>query len=106
MARRDRQVSGGNPHRGLLTRAFTHRHASQFTIPPALQARDLSPTLTTDCYLMFLSASLLGACLGFLPYNLRRGGATIFLGDSGASLIGFVLAGLAVMGVWSEHQPW
>ena len=61
---------------------------------------------TGQPYLMFLSASLLGACLGFLPYNLRRGGATIFLGDSGASLIGFVLAGLAVMGVWSEHQPW
>src|SRR2546422_3379432 len=32
---------------------------------------------------MFLSAALLGACLGFLPYNFRPGGATIFLGDSG-----------------------
>jgi UDP-GlcNAc:undecaprenyl-phosphate GlcNAc-1-phosphate transferase len=61
---------------------------------------------TDQPYLMFLSASLLGACLGFLPYNVRRRGATIFLGDSGASLIGFTLAGLAVMGVWSEHKPW
>jgi UDP-GlcNAc:undecaprenyl-phosphate GlcNAc-1-phosphate transferase len=60
---------------------------------------------TDQPYLVFLSASLMGACLGFLPYNLRRGGATIFLGDSGASFIGFTLAGLAVMGVWSESNP-
>jgi UDP-GlcNAc:undecaprenyl-phosphate GlcNAc-1-phosphate transferase len=53
---------------------------------------------------MFLSAALLGACLGFLPYNFRRGGARIFLGDSGASFIGFTLAGLAVMGEWAEHN--
>ena len=47
----------------------------------------------------------MGACLGFLPYNLRPGGALIFLGDSGASFIGFTLAGLAVMGEWSESNP-
>ena len=60
---------------------------------------------TEQPYLMFLSASLMGACLGFLPYNLRRGGATIFLGDGGASFIGFTLAGLAVMGVWANNDP-
>lgn len=60
---------------------------------------------TEQPYLMFLSASLVGACAGFLPYNLRPGGATIFLGDSGASFIGFTLAGLAVMGVWSDTDP-
>ena len=60
---------------------------------------------TGQPYLMFLSASLVGACAGFLPYNLRPGGATIFLGDSGAAFIGFTLAGLAVMGVWAENDP-
>jgi UDP-GlcNAc:undecaprenyl-phosphate GlcNAc-1-phosphate transferase len=60
---------------------------------------------TEQPYLMFLAASLVGACAGFLPYNLRPGGATIFLGDSGASFIGFTLAGLAVMGVWSDTDP-
>jgi UDP-GlcNAc:undecaprenyl-phosphate GlcNAc-1-phosphate transferase len=60
---------------------------------------------TGQRYLMFLSAALVGACLGFLPYNFRPGGATIFLGDSGASFIGFTLAGLAVMGEWAEHNP-
>jgi len=60
---------------------------------------------TGQPYLMFLSASLVGACAGFLPYNLRPGGATIFLGDGGATFIGFTLAGLAVMGVWAENDP-
>jgi UDP-GlcNAc:undecaprenyl-phosphate GlcNAc-1-phosphate transferase len=45
------------------------------------------------------------ACLGFLPYNFRPGGARIFLGDSGASFIGFTLAGLAVMGEWADDDP-
>jgi len=60
---------------------------------------------TGQPYLMFLSASLVGACAGFLPYNFRPGGATIFLGDSGASFIGFTLAGLAVMGEWASNDP-
>ncbi len=59
---------------------------------------------THQRYLMFLSAALVGACLGFLPYNFRRGGAQIFLGDGGASFIGFTLAGLAVMGEWAQND--
>ncbi len=59
---------------------------------------------TGQRYLMYLSAALVGACLGFLPYNFRPGGARIFLGDSGASFIGFTLAGLAVMGEWAETE--
>jgi UDP-GlcNAc:undecaprenyl-phosphate GlcNAc-1-phosphate transferase len=59
---------------------------------------------THQAYLMFLSAALVGACLGFLPYNFRPGGARIFLGDGGASFIGFTLAGLAVMGEWAKND--
>jgi len=52
-------------------------------------------------HLMLLSLSLMGSCLGFLPYNFRlRGPATIFLGDTGSMLLGFSIAGMAVMGVW------
>jgi UDP-GlcNAc:undecaprenyl-phosphate/decaprenyl-phosphate GlcNAc-1-phosphate transferase len=58
---------------------------------------------TNQRYLTFLSAALVGACLGFLPYNFRPGGAQVFLGDGGASFIGFTLAGLAVMGEWAEN---
>jgi len=60
---------------------------------------------TEQRYLMYLSAALVGACLGFLPYNFRPGRARIFLGDSGATFIGFTLAGLAVMGEWAEDAP-
>jgi UDP-GlcNAc:undecaprenyl-phosphate/decaprenyl-phosphate GlcNAc-1-phosphate transferase len=60
---------------------------------------------TEQRYLMYLSAALVGACLGFLPYNFRPGRAVIFLGDSGATFIGFTLAGLAVMGEWAEEAP-
>jgi len=60
---------------------------------------------TDQRYLMYLSAALVGACIGFLPYNFRPGRAQIFLGDSGATFIGFTLAGLAVMGEWSEGDP-
>ncbi|HET7342274.1 MAG TPA: MraY family glycosyltransferase [Methylomirabilota bacterium] len=60
---------------------------------------------TRQAYLFFLAAPMVGACLGFLPYNFRPGGARIFLGDAGASFIGFSLAGLAVMGEWSNNDP-
>jgi UDP-GlcNAc:undecaprenyl-phosphate/decaprenyl-phosphate GlcNAc-1-phosphate transferase len=65
----------------------------------------LAALQTEQPYLMFLAAPLVGACLGFLPYNLRFGRpARIFLGDAGASFIGFTLAGLAVMGEWAEND--
>ena len=65
----------------------------------------VSALQTGQPYLFFLSAPLVGGCLGFLPYNFRPGGARIFLGDSGASFIGFTLAGLAVMGEWANDDP-
>jgi UDP-GlcNAc:undecaprenyl-phosphate GlcNAc-1-phosphate transferase len=66
----------------------------------------LAALQTGQRYLMFLAAPLVGACLGFLPYNFRPArGASIFLGDAGASFIGFTLAGLAVMGEWAEDNP-
>lgn len=43
-----------------------------------------------------LAAILLGALLGFLPYNFHP--ATIFLGDSGSLLIGFLTAALLLIG--------
>jgi UDP-GlcNAc:undecaprenyl-phosphate GlcNAc-1-phosphate transferase len=41
-----------------------------------------------------LAAALLGACVGFLYYNLNP--ATIFMGDTGSLFIGFVLAALGI----------
>jgi UDP-GlcNAc:undecaprenyl-phosphate GlcNAc-1-phosphate transferase len=54
----------------------------------------------------WLAAATTGSCLGFLPYNFRlRRPASIFLGDSGAAFLGFVLAALAVKGDWAEDDP-
>jgi UDP-GlcNAc:undecaprenyl-phosphate GlcNAc-1-phosphate transferase len=41
-----------------------------------------------------LAAALLGACLGFLYYNLNP--ASVFMGDTGSLFIGFVLAALGI----------
>jgi UDP-GlcNAc:undecaprenyl-phosphate GlcNAc-1-phosphate transferase len=42
-------------------------------------------------------ALLIGACLGFLLFNApRRGGARLFMGDSGSLVLGFLLAFAAV----------
>jgi UDP-GlcNAc:undecaprenyl-phosphate GlcNAc-1-phosphate transferase len=44
-----------------------------------------------------LSATVFGACLGFLRHNFYP--ARIFMGDSGALLLGYVLAAVAVQGL-------
>jgi hypothetical protein len=45
-----------------------------------------------DPVLGALALGPVGACLGFLPYNLARPSARIFLGDGGSMPIGFVVA--------------
>lgn len=45
------------------------------------------------------AAALAGGCLGFLPFNWPR--ARVFLGDTGSMFIGFSLAALSVMGVYT-----
>lgn len=54
-------------------------------------------------YLGFISIALSGACAGFLLHNSKP--ATIFLGDTGSTTIGFTLAALGIMGVWSTGNP-
>ena len=54
----------------------------------------------------WVAAATMGSCLGFLPYNFRPARpASIFLGDSGAAFLGFVLAALAVKGEWAANNP-
>ena len=51
----------------------------------------------------WFAVALLGACMGFFPYNFRFGkSALLFLGDAGSTFLGFTLAGLAVLGKWSD----
>lgn len=54
----------------------------------------------------WLAIAIIGAGLGFLPYNFRGSKpAVIFLGDGGATFLGFTLACLAVKGNWADHSP-
>ena len=51
----------------------------------------------------WFSVALAGSCMGFMPYNFRIGRpALLFLGDAGSTFLGFTLAGLAVLGRWSN----
>ncbi|MCL6552056.1 MAG: undecaprenyl/decaprenyl-phosphate alpha-N-acetylglucosaminyl 1-phosphate transferase [Firmicutes bacterium] len=48
-----------------------------------------------------LAAALVGAALGFLRHNFNP--ARIFMGDSGSMFLGYVLGGLAVMGLYKSY---
>lgn len=61
---------------------------------------------TNQAGLGWLAIAMIGAGLGFLPYNFRgRHPAVIFLGDGGSTFIGFTLACLAVKGNWADSSP-
>ena len=46
-------------------------------------------------------AALAGACVGFMPYNLNP--AKIFMGDTGALLLGFVLSTVSIIGLFKFY---
>ncbi len=61
---------------------------------------------TNQAGLGWLAIAMIGAGLGFLPYNFRGARpAVIFLGDGGSMFIGFTLACLAVKGNWADSSP-
>lgn len=59
--------------------------------------------LTGQKFISYLSAALMGSCLGILPFNWYK--AKTFLGDSGSNVIGFVLASISIVGWWGENKP-
>ena len=48
-----------------------------------------------------ITAAIAGSCLGFLPYNFNP--AKIFMGDSGATFLGFVLAAVSIQGLFKVY---
>ncbi len=46
---------------------------------------------------MVIAAAVGGACLGFLRYNFNP--ASIFMGDSGAMFLGFILGAISIQGI-------
>ncbi|MFA6599665.1 MAG: MraY family glycosyltransferase [Candidatus Omnitrophota bacterium] len=59
--------------------------------------------MTGQTWSAYLALALMGACAGFLVFNLRP--AYFFMGDSGSTFLGFTLASLTVMTEWSSHVP-
>lgn len=45
--------------------------------------------------------ALMGACFGFLPFNFNP--AKIFMGDTGALFLGFILATVSIQGVFKSY---
>jgi UDP-GlcNAc:undecaprenyl-phosphate GlcNAc-1-phosphate transferase len=60
----------------------------------------------SDVWLAVTAAALCGACLGFLPHNLSRPSARIFLGDGGSMPIGFAVAALVMIGASGAAAQW
>ena len=57
--------------------------------------------LVADGNVAVLLAALVGACVGFLPYNLNP--AKIFMGDTGALLLGYVLSTASILGLFKFY---
>lgn len=57
--------------------------------------------ITGDMTSALITAILVGACGGFLPYN--KNPASIFMGDTGALFLGYTLAIISVQGVFKLH---
>lgn len=45
--------------------------------------------------------ALMGGCFGFLPFNFNP--AKIFMGDTGSTFLGFILAALSIQGVFKSY---
>lgn len=54
-----------------------------------------------EYHVAIIGTSLMGACFGFLPYNFNP--AKIFMGDTGSTFLGFVLATLSIQGVFKSY---
>lgn len=50
----------------------------------------------SDMFTVFITAALVGSALGFLKYNFNP--ARIFMGDTGSMFLGFILAGVSIIG--------
>lgn len=54
-----------------------------------------------DGNVAIILAALVGACIGFLPYNFNP--AKIFMGDTGALLLGYVLSTVSIIGLFKFY---
>lgn len=75
--------------------------ASGSTIISAVSMLIVSLMVPANPNVSIILAALIGACAGFLPYNIHP--AKIFLGDVGAQLLGYVMASASLLGLFKMH---
>ncbi len=57
--------------------------------------------LVSEPNIAIIMAAIVGACLGFIPYNFNP--AKIFMGDTGSTFLGFVLASVSIQGLFKLY---
>ena len=57
--------------------------------------------ICSETQVAIVMAALVGACVGFLPYNLNP--AKMFMGDTGATFLGFILATMSIQGLFKFY---
>jgi UDP-GlcNAc:undecaprenyl-phosphate GlcNAc-1-phosphate transferase len=60
--------------------------------------------INTDAIRVVMALALLGAVLGFVPYNFNP--ASIFMGDTGSMFLGYVCATIMVLFASTGHFKW
>lgn len=57
--------------------------------------------LVSELDVAMIMGALVGACIGFLPYNFNP--AKIFMGDTGATFLGFIMANMSIQGMFKMY---
>ena len=57
--------------------------------------------LASETQVAIVMAALVGACAGFMPYNLNP--AKMFMGDTGATFLGYILATMSIQGLFKYY---
>lgn len=57
--------------------------------------------LASEIQVAIVMAALVGACVGFIPYNLNP--AKMFMGDTGATFLGYILATMSIQGLFKFY---
>ncbi len=76
---------------GLACGVSTISAATMLVIALLVSERDVA----------LMMAALVGACMGFLPYNFNP--AKIFMGDTGSTFLGFIMATMSVEGMFKQY---
>lgn len=57
--------------------------------------------LVSEGQTALIMASLVGACVGFMPYN--KNPAQMFMGDTGSTFLGYILATISIQGLFKYY---